>query len=161
MLPETGMKYFIYAIIGIVVISVVGGFFIVGSPFEERIRRFDKKRVSDLQFVQSEIITYWINKQKLPERLSLLKDDIRGVVIPRDPETGVEYEYAILEEKKFALCAVFSRQNSALEPTAARPISVPYYEGENWEHDTGRVCFERTIDPDIYRPRSKEIPAQD
>lgn len=160
MISETGMKYFVYAIIGIVAISVVGGFFVVGSPFEERIRRFDQKRISDLQFIQSEIVNYWISKEKIPATLALLKDDIRGIAIPRDPETGTEYEYRTLEEMKFALCATFSRPSSAIESTTPRPALEPYAGIENWEHGEGRICFERTIDPDIYRPKSK-VPAND
>ncbi len=156
------MKVFIYSIVGIVIASVIAGFFLVGSPFEQRIRRIDERRVSDLQFIQSEIINYWTNKEKLPENLSLLRDDIRGVSIPVDPETGAEYEYKIIGERKFALCASFSRATeSSGAPTQKLVPAEPYVGIENWEHREGWVCFERTIDPDIYRPKTKGIPAQD
>lgn len=152
-------KFFVYGVISIVAASIIAGFFLAGSPFERRIRRFDERRVSDLQFLQEEIIAYWTNKERLPENLALLKDDIRGITIPKDPETGVEYEYHILGETKFALCASFKRPSALLNGNQ-KPVSAPYYEGENWEHREGRVCFERTIDPDIYRPKTK-TPAND
>jgi len=156
------MKIFVYAIISIVAAAIIAGFFIVGSPFEGRVRRFDERRVSDLQFLQEEITNYWMNKQKLPENLSLLRDDIRSVSIPKDPETGTEYEYKILEKTKFALCASFSRPTETYGAQTQKSVPAEPYVGiENWEHKEGRVCFERTIDPDIYRPRSKEIPVQD
>ena len=156
------IKYFTYFIIAIVAAAIIAGFFIVGSPLEGRVRRFDERRVSDLQFLQEEIKNYWMNKQKLPENLSLLRDDIRGVSIPKDPETGTEYEYNILGETKFALCASFSRPTETYgAPTQKSVPAEPYVGIENWEHKEGRVCFERTIDPDIYRPKTKGIPAQD
>ncbi|MFH1769172.1 MAG: hypothetical protein ABH833_00710, partial [Parcubacteria group bacterium] len=33
-------------------------------------------------------------------------------------------------------------------------ISYPYPGGMNdsWDHEEGRTCFERTIDPEVYRP---------
>jgi len=148
------IKYFTYFIIAIVAAAIIAGFFIVGSPLEGRVRRFDERRVSDLQFLQEEIKNYWMNKQKLPENLSLLRDDIRGVSIPKDPETGTEYEYNILGETKFALCASFSRPTETYgAPTQKLVPAEPYVGIENWEHKEGRVCFERTIDPDIYKPR--------
>lgn len=160
------MKIFIYIVISIVAISVIAGFFIVGSPQEERLRRFDEKRVSDLQFFQSEIINFWMNKGKLPEKLSDLRDDIRGIAIPTDPETGAEYGYNIKSPESFSLCAVFSRpsleyDNGYSRSITAKPLSVPvysgdYYGGENWVHGGGNICFERTIDKEIYIPR-KEI----
>jgi len=151
------MKIFIYGVIAVIAASIIAGFFIVGSPFEERIRRFDDRRVSDLQNIQTEIINYWINKESLPSALSDIRDDVRGISIPRDPETGMEYEYAVLDNLTFSLCATFSRpsRNSA-DSTVPRPIGDPYYNTENWEHKEGRVCFERTIDPDIYKPKTKD-----
>lgn len=155
------IKFFVYGVVAVVAASIIAGFFIIGSPGEERVRRFDARRISDLQFIQSEVINFWTNKQKLPENLSLLRDDIRGVSIPKDPETGAEYEYTILGGTKFALCASFSRPTETYGAPAQKPIPAePYIGVENWEHKEGHVCFERTIDPDIYRPKTK-TPAND
>lgn len=150
------MRYFIYAVIGIVAAAVIAGFFIVGSPQEERLRRFDERRTQDLQFLQSEIINYWVNKEELPAALDLLKDDIRGVSAPRDPETGAEYGYEVKGELAFSLCADFNLSNpedisSSVPP---KPIAPAGYYGEaNWNHQAGSVCFDRKIDKDIYKPR--------
>src|SRR3989338_2782892 len=144
------MKFFIYTIISIVGISVIAGFFIVGSPQEERLRRFDERRVGDLQSIQGELINYWLNKSKLPDALDLLRDDIRGIVMPVDPETGENYTYVVKGPEAFSLCAVFVR------PSLGKLQVPPYlWAGDNWEHDAGPVCFERTIDKDIYVPRKE------
>lgn len=148
------MKYFIYTIIGIVFVSVVAGFFIVGSPQKERMRRFDEKRIQDLQFLQSEILNYWLNKGNLPLTIEDLSDDIRGVVIPKDPESGSNYEYTRKTDEIFILCAdfilsSFIRSESNLKPRF--PVGISY-EQQNWEHGVGRTCFERKIDKELYRP---------
>ena len=158
------MKLFIYAVISVVAISVIAGFFIVGSPKEERLRDIDERRVGNLQFLQSELINYWINKGKLPDKLSDLRDDIRGVAIPMDPETGVEYGYNIKNPESFSLCAVFVRPSLGFDDQYAKsiPVKAPsihpgeYYGADNWAHGEGNVCFERTIDKEIYIPR-KEV----
>src|SRR3989344_1036136 len=118
------MKLFIYAVISVVAISVIAGFFIVGSPKEERLRDIDERRVGNLQFLQSELINYWINKGKLPDKLSDLRDDIRGVAIPMDPETGVEYGYNIKNPESFSLCAVFARPSLGFDDQYAKSIPV-------------------------------------
>lgn len=149
------MRYFIYIIIAIVASSVVTGFFIVGSPQEERLRRFDEQRVGDLQFLQSEILNFWQAKGKLPTTLLEIRDDIRGISIPRDPQTGSDYAYITKGQEVFELCAVFVRSsiNSSEmgNPKPAIPRGEPFLGSHNWEHGAGEACFERTIDKDFYK----------
>jgi len=64
-------KVFAYATSTILLVAVIAGFFIVGSPQEGRLRRFDEQRVQNLQFLQSEIVSFWINKERLPKSLLL------------------------------------------------------------------------------------------
>ena len=57
------------------------------------------------------------------------------------------FEYNILEENKYELCAVFSKENAGNEMGIenTRPIK-PGFAGEMtfWKHETGRTCFELT-----------------
>ena len=151
------MKYFIYTVIGIVTAAIIAGFFIVGSPKEERLRRFDQQRVEHLQFIQSEVLNYWMNKNQLPGQLSSLEDNIRGIRIPNDPETGAPYIYEIENSLTFSLCATFARPSLESEIISGKPRPIepyPYGYGiqQNWQHDVGYTCFERTIDKDFYKP---------
>ena len=137
-------KVFAYAASLIMIAAVVGGFFLVGSPKEERARKFDDQRVQHLQLIQSEIINYWIKKAALPKTLGELDDPIRGVAISKDPESGAEYIYEVVDKENFKLCATFNL-----------PIYAPeniYYGNENWAHGTGQTCFDRKIDKDLYKP---------
>ncbi len=141
-------------------VAIVGGFLIVGSPMHQRQVRFDERRVNDLMTLQNQIVNRWQIKGSLPEALENLKDDISGFVPPVDPETDALYEYHRLEPLKFSLCTEFKisdekTTNNRVTRYATKP--VPYYGidenpyGENWQHPAGRHCFERTIDPDIYK----------
>lgn len=158
-ISEMAKKVFIYAIIAIVALAVAAGFFIVGSPQQERLRRFDDQRVSDLQIIQGQIIYYWQNKEKLPQVLNDLKDPISGFNPGKDPQTGADYVYNVKGDLGFSLCANFnlpsleSRTPSIKDPTYPAQYFPPGY--SNWAHSAGYVCFERIIDPELYRPTQK------
>lgn len=155
------MKLFTYLIIAVVAVSIIAGFFILGTPQAERMRRFDDTRVGDLQNLQYQIIGYWQNKGKLPESLDALVDQTQGTRPPVDPETAAAYEYKIIRDKKltFELCANFSTENvsagseNPIDVTRPAPVYGPKG-GEpvewNWQHKIGQTCFERTIDPDFF-----------
>lgn len=145
------MKYFAYFIILVVAAAIIGGFFIIGSPKEARLQRFDDQRIMDLQAMQSQIVSYWQNNEKLPARLEDLVDDISGFRVPKDPETQGDYRYEIKGERQFILCAKFNFPSPGEKnPRAVVPVG-PYSE-QNWDHPAGEHCFERTINPETNPP---------
>lgn len=148
------------SIISVLVIAF--GFFFVGSPQTQRQMRFDNERVNHLQILQSEIISYWQVKGALPANLTALENQITGFRAPVDPLTAKQYEYTISDELVFELCAEFALQsenqstqisrNELAVPMPAKPDAYynPYDSLQTWNHNAGRACFERTIDPDLY-----------
>jgi hypothetical protein len=142
-----------FAVIGMLVL----GFFIAGSPSSQRLVRMDDRRVNDLQMIQGEVINYWQLKRDLPQSLDNLKNDIKGFQPSVDPETGVAYEYQVIEPLKFSLCATFDKESLKENVGYAGktvPISAPYgypdQSADVWTHGVGKKCFERTIDPQLY-----------
>ena len=134
--------------------TIIVGFFMVGSPAHQRSLNFDQKRVSDLQTIQSQTLNYWQQKQKLPAQLSDLADSISGFAAPMDPENGQAYEYRVRSDLNFELCASFNLPSSSQTTPYAQPAPVPFGNdpySQNWTHTAGRVCFERTIDPQLYK----------
>ena len=161
-ISDAARKIFIYSIIVIVTVAIAAGFFIVGSPQQERLRRFDDQRVSDLQIIQGQIIYYWQNKENLPLTLNDLKDPISGFNPGKDPQTGADYVYNVKSELEFALCADFNLPSfQSSQPSVELPTYPPQYYPNpktadyNWDHAAGYTCFERTIDPELYRPIQK------
>lgn len=137
----------------VVLMSIIMGFFIVGTPVEQRNRRFDEQRVQELQMLQNQVVDYWVKKQTLPPTLKSLEDNISGFVVPQDPNTKKPYEYSIVEPLKFELCANFTTSNKDFSASDNRPMyAAPYGTfQQNWNHEIGRICFSRTIDPELYK----------
>ena len=151
-------KLVLRGIVGLIVAVIIGGFFLVGSPANQRMVKFDQQRINDLQIIQQEVINYWQQKEKLPQNLNELANDISGFRAPKDPETQGEYEYAVKSSLTFELCAEFktsSRQGQKMsEPV--RQYADPYQ--QNWDHEQGHGCFSRTIDPELYRNKDTGFP---
>jgi hypothetical protein len=146
----------------LVAITVIAGFFIVGTPAQARLYRFDEQKVSDLTSIQYQIVNYWQSKQRLPISLSDLNDSISNFTVPNDAQSGKPYTYKITGAHSFQLCATFNAETHGNNPILARP-SEPMAVGEagkpiadNWLHGAGEACFDRAIDPERYPPFSKQ-----
>lgn len=149
----------------LLLISLIGGFFIIGSPNKQRARRFDEQRVFNLQNIQSQIINFYQQKERLPENLGELENDITGFRIPLDPETNEPYEYSATTELSYELCVTFNTSSSQGITSSVRPRPISKFDvnQQSWDHTTGRVCFSRDIDPDLLnldnnRPLLEPIP---
>lgn len=143
-----------YGAAAVVLAAIVAGFFIMGSPGQVRLERFDSQKISTLEEIQWQIVSYWQQKQALPNSLSEIEDPISGWKVPTDPQGG-EFTYQKTGDMSFRLCATFnveSRESagSSMPIRAYGPI-----EG-NWVHGAGEHCFDRSIDPERYPPFEKK-----
>jgi len=133
--------------------------------------------VSDLQNIQSEIVSYWQSNGVLPTKLSDLNDSLGSFTVPSDPQTNQAYEYMIVGGQNiaatssqsvnvptsFQLCATFNAQTQPNSPTDTYASVLPSPAGvtgqdlstDSWFHGAGRACFFRTIDPKRYPPLAK------
>lgn len=171
---ETGIfsskaKIFVWSVAAAVAVVVFAGFFVAGSPFKQRLVRFDNQRVSDLQTIQSQIVYYWQQKNQLPSVLDDLRDSISGFVPPKDPQSGAAYRYNVTGKLSFELCAEFNLSSAASRIDGSVPKAMPatppfgYYQGayetdETWDHGAGSQCFSRSIDPELYRQKPLSTP---
>lgn len=117
----------------LVTIAVITGLFLAGSPAEERLRRFDQERISDLQQIQSVVIdTYLAQFGHLPVTLDeAMKRSPASPDIYIDPDTKTFYAYSTLSTESYELCANFSL------PSASQTDAV----SAMWEHPAGYWCF--------------------
>ncbi len=149
--------WYAYGSLAVILLSFGFGFFVMGSPYTQKEKRFDAERVSHLQTIQYQIIPYWQAKQKLPKTLEDIKDPLSGFMVPVDPKNKTQYEYVVSGKLSFQLCAVFSKETptgAGWNQVPSPDHSYPYQNGgdENWQHGVGRKCFDRTIDPELYPP---------
>ncbi|OHA83660.1 MAG: hypothetical protein A2408_02390 [Candidatus Yonathbacteria bacterium RIFOXYC1_FULL_52_10] len=142
-----------------IIAAIVFGFTVFGTPATQRALRFDVERVGDLQSIQYSAVEYWRTKGAVPATLDALKDPVVGVVIATDPKTQEAYEYEMISPLSFRLCATFERASKASATSIAEKMYYPYdsvfTQEEYWDHEAGRTCFERTIDPARY-PKTVE-----
>ena len=68
-IKDKRMNVFVKSAVLLVTVLIVFGYFIAGSPQAERQRRFDERRVSDLQQIQFQVVEFWRAKEKLPDSL--------------------------------------------------------------------------------------------
>lgn len=157
----------------LVLITISAGFFIIGTPWQARLYRYDDQKVIDLNQIQAQVVNYYQRKGSIPASINNLNDSLVGYTVPTDPqaigdESGTyTYEYKVKSGLSFELCATF---NAPTRPSAAaRTISTaPALYGtkgqavaDTWQHDAGHTCFERAIDPAKYPPLSgKATPSQ-
>ena len=134
-------------VVGIVIlVSIILGFSVLGSPKTQRLLRYDNQKITDLQNIQWEIINYWQINGSIPAAKPYVIDD---------SQTGLPYEYAKTGELSFVVCADFNLANEMKNPSNRMISEGPYWKGglienDDWSHPVGRYCFPRTIDPIMY-----------
>ena len=168
-------RWAIWKSVVLVLALIVWSFTVMGSPDSQRDLRLDQRRVEDLQSIQWQVISYWQQKEILPESLSELSNPISSYMVPRDPEfqKGKSYEYAKRSDMTFELCATFAQpmpegwveqgrgyggvmgMRDMDIAVSSMPYPGPGGAGDSWDHEAGRTCYERTIDPELYPPFPK------
>lgn len=149
-----------YAVGVLILVAIAAGFFILGTPWEARQARLDIERVNDLQSLQSQILSYYQQKQALPIALGQLEDPTLYYDVPKDPETGAAYEYAKTADLGFELCASFAAATRAgtLGSGSMAPSDKYGISGQSdWQHGAGHTCFVRSIDPDFFPPLNAPV----
>jgi len=140
-------------VVVLAVVTIVSGFLILGTPAQARLARFDTQKVQDLQNIQSQIITYWQAKQRLPATIADLNNSL-SFIAPADMQSGAQYGYNATGARTFKLCAMFNAPSKTMQFSPEMTRAVAPVDGivkaDSWQHGEGEVCFERTIDPSYY-----------
>jgi len=144
-----------------VVVTILGAFFISGSPFRVRLEKLDNQRIIDLENIQSQIVYYWQKKGIVPTSLDELNDSLSGYAAPKDPESNTAYNYRTISDLSFEICANFSAigpvDQAGRYSTKASSIGPMGLEDSSWQHKAGQTCFTRTIDPLMYAPSNNQV----
>lgn len=136
-----------------VLISIVGGMMLIGSPMTQRELRLDAQQVQELSYIQSGIVAYWQQTDALPTSLEDLSKDFLQNPFPEGVEGRPAYTYEKRGDLTFALCATFVHAS----PSQSYARMEMLGDTENWEHSEGNYCFERTIDPELMKPAAQPV----
>ena len=126
-------------ILAAAVVIVVAGciayaLFLMGSPGQQRDIRLDRDRVSHLSNITDNIDVYWKLNGELPTELTEMSGPRYALNRIHDPERGGRYEYRVLENANYELCAVFSTDSAEQEQERR-------FSERAWYHGKGRTCF--------------------
>ncbi len=126
----------------VAVAAVAAGWFVIGSPGEVRLIRFDAIRAADLASLSGAITTYRLTHEGLPQTLDeLLKSAPNARLNFRDPKEQA-YDYVAKDAVAYELCATFDRSTEPSEPTSGDSVFR--------RHHAGKQCFSLEA-----RPRSQ------
>lgn len=123
-------KAYAYGSTAAVVIVIITGLILSGSPKEQRKVRLDEQRISDLRNLSYYIENHVQEHQALPLSLEVLVDGRNVEQLPRDPVSNMQYMYSQVNETKYRLCAEFDS-----------PSEREDFESF-WYHDAGYYCFQ-------------------
>lgn len=127
-------------------LSFIGSFFLVDSPAVARTKAFDRTRENNLVEIRFAIDNYYREFEKLPENFDELTD-FQAFLPQTDPQTGAEYEYRIIDDQNFELCAEFKTSNKDLAKDEFREFGP-----NQFVHDVGKTCFTRKVLDSIEKP---------
>ncbi|MFZ2523429.1 MAG: DUF5671 domain-containing protein [Minisyncoccia bacterium] len=129
-----------------VVASIVWGFSVLGSPYTQRLYKYDDQKVNDLTNISGAIDNYFIQKNSLPNELSDMSSTYYYFVSV-DSQTQKPYEYIKSGSTTYKICAEFNKASPDSDSSVSRPMGVI-----SWSHPAGRHCFERVVNPQYGKP---------
>jgi len=138
----------------LVVVAIIFGFIVGGTPLEARFRNQDIQRTNNLQELSSCINSFAYDNSRLPKDLNELKSGVRYSYCSSmavDPETQREYEYLVVSSSEFELCGEFAQSTLNELPNA------DYY-GKWQKHDKGRMCETQTVTFNQFPNQDKGLP---
>lgn len=131
-----------------IIVSIVWGFVVLGSPRTQRLYKYDDQKVSALQEINYQITYYWQTKNVLPSSLKDLSSGNNYYIPQIDPQDNSEYEYIKSGDLSYQVCAKFNKPSRGMENVESVPLVS---KGTSWNHPEGRYCFTQTINPSLYK----------
>ncbi|MBI5139512.1 hypothetical protein HZA26_02795 [Candidatus Nomurabacteria bacterium] len=129
----------------VILLSIVWGFSVLGSPRTQRLYKYDEQKVNDLMNINNEINNFYSINGKLPTDLFELSENY---YLPlNDGQTDKPYEYLKKENTKYTLCAEFNRDSAQIDEDRFSETAYPYH---TWVHKAGKYCFDQTVNPNTY-----------
>lgn len=134
-MSKLSKNIFITSVVFVVIATVTAGIILIGSPAKERMRQLDKRRIENLQATTRMISLYWSRHKNLPPSLEeLWKSPHINMYMKRtDPETGMPFEYKVVNDKNYELCAYFVHDMAEDQNAIQKDF---------WTHGSGRQCFQ-------------------
>jgi len=138
--------YFALASTTLVVVALFYGYSYIETPSEVREIRLDEQQVTDLQDIYWRTDEYYRTNAVIPVSIDSLYINQNP---PQAPTGREAYQFKVVNDTTFELCATFAAASPDSTRTAVKPIIIEserlIYENQNWEHTAGETCFVRIL----------------
>ncbi|MFA4941074.1 MAG: DUF5671 domain-containing protein [Patescibacteria group bacterium] len=137
------IKIYFYSSLAIILATFVASLFAVESPVQTRARKYDSLVLGNFNNINSAINSYYKEYKKMPGGLNELKGEYSylGEDSTKDPEKKNEFEYRIVGENTYELCAEFKTSNKNNDNDNG---DYSYYK-EKWPHEAGYQCLKQKV----------------
>ena len=115
--------------------AIIAGLYMSGSPMGARQVKLDERRIEALQRVRTVVEQFHDGNDSLPSLDEIMARAGEDSTWFRDVETGAPYQYQVLSDSTYQLCAEFAR--SSRDGTR--------YWDPAWNHPAGQHCFDFRI----------------
>ncbi len=121
-----------------VVTGAIAGFWLLGSPTQQRQIRADQQRLRDLHQIAQNLNQKAEQSQNRGKPVNL-PASLSASERKSDPISGKLYDYQRIDNTRYKLCAEFAT-NSAEDR-----LQDPTTEQDFWQHPAGRHCFQLNV----------------
>lgn len=144
------VKAYFYAALALVLAAFVLAAANVESPRETKNRKIDETVLRSFNDIRFAVDNYYQNNnRKLPESLDQVSrrdwSSFDSEEDTRHPVSGESYEYQVLSENEYELCANFLTSNQQ-DDALYRAFK------DDYPHDSGRQCFKLQVREDSTKP---------
>lgn len=136
------VKIYFWLSLVIVAAAFVTSLFFVESPAQARRQKIDQKVLNSFSSIDGAVNNYYDNMKTLPGNLDQLRQEVDYLTenTITNISTGQVYEYKVISEDSYQLCAEFLTSNMDKESN-----EYDSYLKENWQHDKGYQCIEKKV----------------
>ena len=135
-------KIWAYSVGLVLILVIVLGFSIIGSPRAQQLLRYDEQKVSDIQTIRYQVENYYYKTNTLPQSLTDLTQDNNYFTLPLDKQNNTSYGYNKTGNYTYELCATFNK------PSQNGNNGYSYPSGY-MQHPAGEYCFKQSVNPTI------------
>ncbi len=139
------IRIYFYGSLVLVIAILISAFVFVESPTQTRNIKHDNNIIEKFSKIDNAINSHYNQKEKLPDNLDIL---ISGLTYLRtedleDSATKKKFDYKIVDDKTYELCATFLMSSSDAEAQG-----LHRYYNKTWEYDKGYQCLEQEVRAD-------------
>lgn len=130
-----GRKVWVAVVSLVILVAIVLGFAVIGSPKTQRLLRMDQETIYSLDNANWQVINYWQTNGVIPQSMPGLPEGL---------------DYINTGSMTYQLCANFNKANQYTNNSEAAYGPKMGMGMNDWSHTAGYQCFEREIDPIAY-----------